>query len=200
MVAKMGMTPDNKDIAEIDFVFFDVETTGLDSKMNRIIEIGAIKMRGSQILGEYSKLINPDCEIPAKITEITRISQDMVRNQPVFSEICREFLDFCKNTVMVAHNADFDRLFLYEEIKRSMYDCLPFDWIDTVKLARVAYPHFQNHKLQTIAKNLEIDTGSAHRAKDDAITCSKIFWNCIEVVMRRMTLKRLVAIEKLGGY
>ena len=106
--ALMITNPKDKKIDEEEFVVFDIETTGLNSHTNKIIEIGAVKIKAGRIIDRYSQLINPGISIPYHITEITSITNEQVANQPKIDEVIGKFVDFIGDAVLVAHNAPFD--------------------------------------------------------------------------------------------
>jgi DNA polymerase-3 subunit alpha (Gram-positive type) len=102
-----------------DFVVFDIETTGLSARENAITEIGAVPLRGGQVVGEFSTFVNPGVHIPKYITELTGITDEMVREAPPPDEALRAFYDFCREDVLVAHNANFDCGFVRAAAERA---------------------------------------------------------------------------------
>lgn len=162
--------------AEFDakYVVFDLETTGFSNRNDAITEIGAIKVENGEIVEEFSQLINPERPIPEKIQKLTGITNEMVLDKPTISEVLPKFLDFCKDSILVAHNSDFDTGFVREKASENnlTYD---FDAIDTVILSRLLMPDLKNHKLNTIAKELNVSLENHHRAVDDATATAQIF-------------------------
>ena len=162
--------------AEFDakYVVFDLETTGFSNRNDAITEIGAIKVENGEIIEEFSQLINPERPIPEKIQKLTGITNEMVLDKPTISEVLPKFLDFCKDSILVAHNSDFDTGFVREKASENnlTYD---FDAIDTVILSRLLMPDLKNHKLNTIAKELNVSLENHHRAVDDATATAQIF-------------------------
>lgn len=162
--------------AEFDakYVVFDLETTGFSNRNDAITEIGAIKVENGEIVEEFSQLINPERPIPEKIQKLTGITNEMVLDKPTISEVLPKFLDFCKDSILVAHNSDFDTGFVREKASENnlLYD---FDAIDTVILSRLLMPDLKNHKLNTIAKELNVSLENHHRAVDDATATAQIF-------------------------
>lgn len=157
-----------------EFVVFDIETTGFSYLRDKITEIGAVKIKNGFIVDRFSRLVNPECEIPERITEITGISNKMVENEPTIDIVIKEFYDFCKSSVLVAHNAEFDKSF----IRKNMIDNgLEFNFpnIDTLKLARATVENIKNYKLGTLAKNFGVNLVNAHRAVNDAEATAEIF-------------------------
>ena len=160
------------------YVVFDLETTGFSNRNDAITEIGAIKVENGEIIEEFSQLINPERPIPEKIQKLTGITNEMVLDKPTISEVLPKFLDFCKDSILVAHNSDFDTGFVRE---KSSENNLPYDFdaIDTVILSRLLMPDLKNHKLNTIAKELNVSLENHHRAVDDATATAQIFLNFI---------------------
>ncbi len=156
------------------YVVFDLETTGFSNRNDAITEIGAIKVENGEIVEEFSQLINPERPIPEKIQKLTGITNEMVLDKPTISEVLPKFLDFCKDSILVAHNSDFDTGFVREKASENnlLYD---FDAIDTVILSRLLMPDLKNHKLNTIAKELNVSLENHHRAIDDATATAQIF-------------------------
>ena len=161
------------------FVVFDLETTGLSSENDKITEIGAVKVENGKITGRFSTFVNPERPIPQKIVELTSITDEMVADAPKIEEILPEFLNFCKDCVLVAHNARFDTSF----VKKNAEACgLSYDFphLDTLMLARGLYPELGNHKLSTLNKHLKVPLLHHHRAVDDAQATAEIFIKMLE--------------------
>lgn len=157
------------------FVAFDTETTAISPSCGRIIEIGAVKFTKDGDIDTYSQLINPNTIIPPFITQLTNINQSMVNCQKCMEEYLPDFLDFINNTVLIAHNAQFDLNFLNAECEKCNYPVTKNKFIDTLDLTRWAYPTMGKYKLDFLADVMHIDKGSSHRAFDDAKTCQQIF-------------------------
>lgn len=156
------------------FVVFDIETTGLNNKINNITEIGAVKVVNGEITEKWSTFVNPCQPIPQNIVSLTGITDTMVKDAPKIEEILGEFFDFCKGCVLVAHNAAFDTGFIKEAAKRHgfTYD---FCCLDTLILARCMYPELPNFKLDTLTKHLNVILENHHRAVDDAKATADVF-------------------------
>ena len=107
-----------KEIEFHDFIAFDLETTGLDSKRNEIIEISALRFIDGELSDEFTTLVKPDQKIPQKITEITGINDVMVSNAPHISEVLDDFISFMDGSIVVAHNAEFDLEFINQNISK----------------------------------------------------------------------------------
>ena len=157
-----------------DFVVFDIETTGFSPVNNRIIEIGAVKVSEGKIVDRFSAFVNPDVPIPFEIVKLTGITDDMVSDAAFIDTVLPEFLDFCGDCVLVAHNANFDMSFIKENTLRQKIE-KQFTYIDTVAIARILLPHQGKHTLDAVAKTLGISLENHHRAVDDAEATAEIF-------------------------
>lgn len=163
-------------LKDLDFVVVDVEATGAKTPPNRLIELGAYRIRGGRIVDKFMSLVNPEIPIPRFVASLTGISNDMVRRAPVFAEVAPQWLDFVSDSVLVAHNALFDTGFLNHEISR-VYPGhrMVNPHLCTVKLSRRALPALSNHRLDTIANHFSIPIVSRHRAGSDALATAEIF-------------------------
>ncbi len=157
-----------------EFVVFDIETTGLSALKNKIIEIGAVKVRGGEIVDYFSTFVNPGVPIPFEIEKLTSINDAMVMDSPGIEEILPQFLAFAGDAVMVAHNASFDMGFMEHNARLLGLD-FQNTYVDTVGLARVLLPQLSRFKLDTVARALNISLEHHHRAVDDAGTTAEIF-------------------------
>ena len=165
----------DKDVSLDDtFICFDIETTGLSPKTEKITEIGAVKITNGEVVDRFSAFVNPEMPIPAKIVELTGITDAMVKDAPSQSEAVRAFLDFCGDSVLVAHNAPFDTSFIRAACK-NMGIQYNHTSLDTVAISRAILPDIKNCKLDTVAKYLRLPDFNHHRAVDDAEILSKIF-------------------------
>lgn len=156
------------------YVVFDLETTGFSPNVNKIIEIGAVKVVKGRITEKFSTFVNPETPIPYRIEELTGINDNMVLDSPTIENVLPEFLQFCEGAVMVAHNASFDMSFIEENCKRQGIQ-QEFTSVDTVALARVLLPQLGRFKLDTVAKALHVSLENHHRAVDDAGCTAEIF-------------------------
>lgn len=185
--------------AETDFVVFDLETTGAKAPPCRITEIGAYRVRDGKITGEFQTLVNPEITIPLFISELTGISDRMVKNAPKFGEVAADFLDFIADSVLVAHNAHFDMHFLNHEIGRIHTDYrMGNPSLCTVRLSRKLLPDVENHRLKTLAEHYSIPLVRHHRAGDDAHATAHIFLNLLEELDKR-GVRDLAAAKKFKG-
>ena len=156
-----------------DFVSIDLETTGLLPKEDHIIELAAVRFRDGEEAAVYHSYLNPGREIPQRITELTGIAPDMVRDAPQFADVCSEVLDFVGDDVLMAHHISFDFAFL----KRAVLNCMNtkeaktkgFEkkGIDTLKIARYFLPEMESRSLGALCKHYRIAI-DAHKAEEDA--------------------------------
>ncbi|MCL2544704.1 MAG: exonuclease domain-containing protein, partial [Clostridia bacterium] len=158
--------PSDRDLGQ-DIVVLDFETTGLSPRRDRVVEIGAVRLRGGQVVEEFSTMVNPGRAIPAKVTEITGITDAMVRDAGPAAAAIPALLAFMGDAPVAAHNAPFDMGFLREECRRLGIDCAP-PVIDTLELSRRLYPKLKSHKLAAVCKQLGVPLKNAHRAVHDA--------------------------------
>ena len=163
-------------LKDLEFVVVDVEATGAKMPPNRLIELGAYKIRGNKIVDKFHSLVNPEIPIPRFVASLTGISNEMVRRAPMFAEIAPRWLDFISDSVLVAHNAPFDTSFLNHEISR-VYPGhrMVNPHLCTVKLSRRVLPELLNHRLDTVADHFSIPIVSRHRAGSDALATAEIF-------------------------
>ncbi len=164
-----------------EFVVFDIETTGLSPINDAITEIGAIKIKGEEIIETYSQLINPQRPIPEFITNLTGISDEMVADKPDIGQVINSFGKFIEGSVLVAHNASFDVGFIRENMKRHTMS-MDNPVLDTLELARTVFPDLKNHKLDTIAKYLGVNLENHHRAVDDATATKDILLKILSLL------------------
>lgn len=166
------------------YCVLDLETTGFSAATEKITEIGIMKIENGKVIDEYSTFVNPQKSIPSRVTEVTGITDDMVRDAKTIEEIFPEILDFIQGSVLVAHNAEFDLGFLRHNARVLGFD-FDFTYIDTLSLARMLFPHFKSYKLGRIAKLLGIKVLVAHRALDDVDTTVKVFNHMVEELRLR---------------
>lgn len=158
------------------FICFDIETTGLSAARDKITEIGAVKVENGVITDTFSTFANPEMPIPQKITQLTGITDDMVKDAPLQSEAVGAFLEFAGDNVLVAHNAPFDTSFIAKACE-DMGREYNYTSIDTVAISRAILTDIKNCKLDTVAKFLRLGDFNHHRATDDAEMLARIFIN-----------------------
>ena len=180
-----GIVTDSKNQSlQESFVVFDIETTGFSPELNKIIEIGAVKVVDGKIVDRFSTFVNPEVPIPYRIEELTHISDNMVIDAPTIDKVLPEFLQFCEGCVMVAHNADFDMSFIKKKAEDIGVDFAP-TYIDTVAMARFLLPNLNRFKLDTVAKAVGVALDNHHRAVDDAACTAEIFVKFIPMLQDR---------------
>lgn len=158
------------------FICFDIETTGLSAARDKITEIGAVKVENGVITDTFSTFANPEMPIPQKITQLTGITDDMVKDAPSQSKAVGAFLEFAGDNVLVAHNAPFDTSFIAKACE-DMGKEYNYTSIDTVAISRAILTDIKNCKLDTVAKFLRLGDFNHHRATDDAEMLARIFIN-----------------------
>lgn len=166
---------------ELDFVVVDVEATGAKMPPNRIIELGAHRIRGKRIVESFLTLVNPEIPIPRFVASLTGITNEMVRPAPLFADVVPRWLDFVGDAVLIAHNAPFDTNFINHEISR-VYpgQRMVNPHLCTVTLSRRAIPGLMNYRLETVAENFSISIQHRHRAGSDALATAEIFLHLLD--------------------
>lgn len=163
------------------FVVFDLETTGFSSAYDKIIEIGAVKIKNGNIIDSFSTFVNPEIKVPYNITELTSITNDDVKNADTIDSILPKFIEFCGDSVLVAHNANFDMSFIRKNCNDLNID-INYTVMDTVPLAKFLFPELKRYKLNTIAKHLGVSLENHHRAVDDAKATGDILLCCFKLL------------------
>ncbi|TJX13811.1 DNA polymerase III subunit alpha [Tissierella creatinini] len=166
------------------YCVLDLETTGFSAVTEKITEIGIMKVKDGLVIDEFSCFVNPEKPIPARVVEVTNITDDMVKNAETIDKVFPKLMDFIKGCVLVAHNAEFDMGFLRHNANVLGYD-FDFTYIDTLSLAKDLFPEYNTYKLGRIAKNLGIKVEIAHRALDDVSTTVKIFNVMLDMLRKR---------------
>ena len=186
-----------------EFIAFDLETTGLDPNTDAIIEIGAVRMRGDQVLEHYSTFADPGHPLSPKTVSLTSITDEMVRGAPKPAQAVADFLAWAGDTPLVAHNAEFDTGFVRAYCQRAGREFDPL-YFDTLILAQYLCPQLNNHKLDTVSTHLGLPPFHHHRADDDAAICGQIFAAMIPM-LRELGVERVSQIngalagKKRGG-
>ena len=156
-----------------EFVAFDLETTGLSSRTDRIIEIGAVILKNGQEVDRFQTFVDPERPLEKKIVDLTGITDDMLKGAPKIEEVLPKFLDFIGGRVLVAHNSDFDTGFIRAECARLGYE-YNYTAADTLILSQNLLSHLNKFKLNIVANALSLPDFNHHRAADDAMTCGLV--------------------------
>jgi DNA polymerase-3 subunit epsilon len=195
------------------FVVFDLETTGLDPKKDKIVEIGAVKFDQHGIAARFSVLINPGIPMPFAASKVNHITDEMLKGKPLIKDALPDFIRFIGDAVLIAHNSQFDSSFvneslavLYKAAKKNddssqpslldddiemnqdktewiaPFSSMPNRIVDTIPLAKEAFPGRYKYNLQDLSRDLGILAIDAHRAEDDARVCMEIFLKCLEQI------------------
>jgi DNA polymerase III subunit epsilon len=173
--------------------FVDVETTGLRSNFDRIIEIGVLRVEDGQLVKTFKTLLNPGCSLPPEITYLTGITSAELENAPSFREIRDDLEEVLADCVMVAHNVRFDYSFLRNEFKRLGVNFSPKQ-ICTVKLSRQLYPQYPRHNLDSLIERLGIECATRHRAFEDA----GVLWEFYQIILQSFKKEQLLqALNKV---
>ena len=182
---------------DTEFVVFDIETTGLSPKYNKLIEIGAVKVRNGNVIDSFSEFINPETPIPYTITQLTSINDSMVLSSPTYEVILPRFLEFCGDAVVVAHNAQFDTGFIKYYAKE-----LGMDWeptiMDTMTMAQILVPELGRYNLDRLCKFFGVVNAHHHRAVDDAEATVKIF-NKLLAILREKGIQTISELNALAA-
>lgn len=173
-------------------VFLDIETTGASARTSRITEIGALRVENHQVVGTYNQLVNPEQPIPAFITNMTGISNEMVWEAPTFRGIADDLELFLSDAVFVAHNVGFDYSFIKAEYER-IGNKFGMDRMCSVQLSRKLYPEHRSHRLDMVIERLGIEVKNRHRALDDA----EVIWKFIQKEYEKLGLDLFKTMDTL---
>ncbi|MBI5116242.1 3'-5' exonuclease [Candidatus Poribacteria bacterium] len=170
----------NKKLSDLVFVAFDVETTGLDSRSHRIVEIGAIRFDREGVLATLDQLLNPGFPMPRDASAINGITDEMVASCPSPDAVLPRIIEFFGDSVLLAHNAQFDTGFLDAAVARAGMGRVRNSVVCTRDLARAVFPGLQRYGISDLVRTLKIPTGDRHRALADAGYCAEIFRRCVD--------------------
>ena len=180
-------------------VVLDFETTGLNPFADRIIEIGAVKLENGQVMDTFSMLVNPEVPLPAKVVQITKIQDYMLKDQPKAAEALPQLMAFIGNSPLAAHNASFDMAFLGAELKR-LGKSFDLPQIDTLAFAQKLYPDLKRYNLASLCRHLGVVLKNAHRAVHDATATAQ----CLSMMLQEaagLGAKTLADLnDKVTGY
>lgn len=173
------------DLSEATYVVFDVETTGLSAIYNDLIQVAASKMYKGNIVAEFDEFINPGHPLSAFTTELTGITDDHVKNAKPLVQVLKEFQEFCKDTVLVAHNASFDVGFMNANYERHGLPKITQPVIDTLEFARNLYPEYKRHGLGPLTKRFGVALEHHHMANYDAEATGRLLFIFIKEVAEK---------------
>ena len=173
-----------QNLEDATFCVFDLETTGFSAVTEKITEIGIMKLKNGEVIDEFSCFVNPEKHIPERVTEVTNITDDMVKDAETIDKVFPKVLEFIKGSILVAHNAGFDTGFFKQIAKNLGYE-YDYTSIDTLSLAKDLFPDYKKYKLGKIAENLGIKVEVAHRALDDVDTTVKVFKVMLDMLYKR---------------
>ena len=160
-----------------DYVVFDIETSGLNPKKDKIIEIGAIKYKDNKKIDEFSYLIDPEIKLNQIITDVTGITDDDLKGKDKIDVVLPKFLDFIEDYTIIGHNVKFDYDFIEANITKLHLKHLKNRIVDTLLLSRITIYDSKNHRLKTLKEYLGLNYNS-HRALDDSLTCNDLYQYC----------------------
>lgn len=160
-------------------IFYDTETTGLRAAKDRIIELAAYDPVGNRV---FESFIHPQIPIPPEQTAIHHITDEMVKDAPLFKDVALKFNEFCEgDIVLIAHNNDsFDIEFMKAEYERAGLEMPKWKMLDSLKWARRYCPHLPTHRLQVLREYFGIAANNAHRALDDVKVLAEVFSNLVD--------------------
>ena len=159
-----------------DYVLYDLETTGISCMYDKVIEISAVRVRDGRIVDEFSELVNPGRPIPSAASRVNNIFDDMVAEALPFEKVLPRFLDFTGDDVLAGHNIhSFDMKFLYRDCEKYFNRTLTNDYVDTLMLAKMAFPEWKHRRLGDLAEHYGIPTEGAHRALADCRMNQQVF-------------------------
>ncbi len=167
-------------VSTITFTAVDFETTGLYSATDRIVEFGAVKFLGAQVIETFDRLANPGIPMPPDAMSVCGISDSDLIGAPPVADLIPEFVQFLGDSVLIAHNAPFDLGFLRTAVLSAGIPEVGNSVIDTQALAIKAFPRRKSYALQNLARELVLPVNQAHRALDDATMCMRLFRRCVE--------------------
>ena len=165
---------DDQTLKNETYCILDIETTGISKLTERITEFGIMKVKDGEVIDTFECFVNPEMHIPERVSEITNITDDMVKDAETIDVVLPKVIEFCKDTTVVAHNANFDIGFIRENARRLGLE-FNYPWIDTLALAKELFPERKKFKLGLIAEDLGIQVDVAHRALADVDTLKKVF-------------------------
>jgi len=190
-------------IEDLDnYTVVDIETTGLNWKFNKILEISALKVRNHKVIAEFSELINPHEPIPRFIKNLTGITDEMVKEALELDVVLRKFQEFLADDIIVGHNVNFDVNFLYDNFYFILGETLSNHFVDTLRIARKLLPELRHHRLDDLTSFFGIELRDKHRALNDCLLTNKVYLKMCDMVYDRYRMwdkfqKQFKQIEKV---
>lgn len=183
----------NKKWTDVEIVAFDLETSGAYPLGSEIVEFGAVKWRGGQIVDQYQTLLKPSEPMSVFNMGIHGITNEMVAEAPLIADKIAEIKHFFGNALLMAHHAPFDLGFLAIEFEKNKITIPTGPVVCTSLLSRKIIPESINHKLQTLISFLKIEKGTAHRAHDDARACLMVGLECFRRMGEQATVQDVLS-------
>jgi len=187
----------------MNFIAFDIETTGTVAGVDRIVELGAVRFRNGNPEAAFVTLVDPKIPIPIEATRVNKITNDMVRGKPSINELLDSLTQFCEELPLVAHNAPFDSAFLAADYRANQVPAPKGLVLDTLPMARKLLPGLPNYRLGTLVTHFNIANSDFHRAQEDATYCGAIFLNLLKKINQDITkinIQNLVTLTGKPGY
>ena len=167
-----------------DYTVVDIETTGLDPVCDAITEVGALRVRGGEVVATYQSLVNPGRKIPSNVSKLTGIYGDMLVGQPKIADVLPLLDGFIGEDVVVGHNITFDLKFLAAAHDKCGMAAVEHKWLDTCEPARILYPDAKKYSLDALAHHLELNHKPQHRVYDDVIATNDLYMHEMETVQK----------------
>ncbi|MCG3419060.1 PolC-type DNA polymerase III [Oceanobacillus jordanicus] len=186
------------DLASANYIVFDVETTGLSAVYDSIIELAAVKVHNGEIIDRFESFANPHHPLSQTTTDLTGITDDMVKDAPEISSVLQDFHKWMGNDILVAHNASFDMGFLNQGLQKIDYPKAQNAVMDTLELARFLFPELKNHRLNTLCKHLDIELTQHHRAIYDAEATGYLLWKLVQKLLEKEIANHLHLNNHMG--
>jgi DNA polymerase-3 subunit epsilon len=183
----------------MDFIAFDLETTGIQPRTDAVVEIGAVRFSGGKPGAAFCRLINPGRPIPPEASAVNGITDEMVADQPGIETVLTGLADFCGDLPLVAHNAPFDFKFLLAAVEKHKARAPKGVVLDSCQLARVVFPGMFNYKLGTLVRHFGFPNSTFHRAEEDSVYCGLLFARILEALEQSGQSAEVHALLKLAG-
>lgn len=168
----------------MEFVAFDLETTGIQPDVDAVVEVGAARFASGEVVDTFGTLIDPGRPIPPDASAVNGITDEMVAGQPDIATVLEQLADFCGELPLVAHNAPFDFKFLLHAVRRHQTRAPRGIVIDSCSLSRRVFPGMINYKLGTLVHHFGFPTGTLHRAVEDSVCCGRLFVQILQALHR----------------